>query len=240
MTVPSEKPLRLDRYIANVTDLTRKEARQAIKQGLVIVDGETCLQPASHILPSADVSLDGLPLRPPLTRYFMLNKPPGFVCVNKDRRHPSVLELLEVDSLGDLHPAGRLDLDTTGLVFITDDGPWAHRVTSPNTGCDKTYLVETALTIDPACVDRFARGLMLPGDKKRLQPAHLELLANHRGRLTIREGRYHQVKRMFQLMGNTVVALHRERVGAVVLDPELAAGEYRALTEAEVASFGQA
>ncbi len=237
MASKPDKPLRLDRYIANVTDLTRKEARQVIKAGAVTVAGVLCQAPASHVLPTAEVALDGQPLRPPLPRYFMLHKPVGFVCVNKDRRHPSVLDLLDEDNLDGLHPAGRLDLDTTGLVFITDDGPWAHRVTSPNTGCDKTYRVRTALPIEPGCVERFARGLMLPGDTKRLQPAHLELLAPRQARLTIREGRYHQVKRMFQMMGNEVVDLHRESVGAIALDPNLSPGEYRNLTDDEVASF---
>ncbi len=229
--------LRLDRYLATVTDLTRKQARVAIKTGQVQVAGVAVVDPSTHVAADAQVVLQGQRLRCALSRYFMLHKPVGYVCVNKDSRHPSVLELLDEDNRQQLHPAGRLDLDTTGLVLITDDGPWAHRVTSPNMQCGKTYLVETAADISPAAIAQFQRGMYLPGEKRRLQPAALEILAPRQARLVIMEGKYHQVKRMFQALDNQVVQLHRQQIGALPLDPALAPGEYRALTPQEVAYF---
>lgn len=228
--------MRLDKFIASVTDLSRSDAKRAIREGRISVAGCTATDPQCEVDAVAEVKLDGRSLRSALPRYFMLHKPQGYVCATKDRSHLTVLDLLREDNLEALHPVGRLDVDTTGLVLLTDDGQWSHRVTAPKSHCDKTYLVETAEPIDPQTVEQFARGLFLHAEKQRLQPAHLEILGSHNARLTITEGKYHQVKRMFGALGNAVVSLHRERIGAIVLDPELDEGEYRALTAAEVAS----
>jgi 16S rRNA pseudouridine516 synthase len=234
--------VRLDKFIASVTDLSRNDAKRAIKAGCVQVGGITIDDAQYEVDASAPVTLEGRSLRSALPRYFMLHKPHGYVCAAKDRKHLTVLDLLDEDNVAELHIAGRLDIDTTGLVLLTDDGQWSHRITSPKTDCEKTYWLQTAEPIPPATVEQFARGLFLHersghNEKQRLLPAQLQILDDFTARLTIREGKYHQVKRMFGAIGNAVTKLHRERIGALALDPQLPPGEYRTLNFEEVALF---
>ena len=229
--------MRLDKYIASVTDLSRNDAKRALKSGLVRVDGVIVDDPQCEIAPTAQVEIEGQRLRMATPRYFMLHKPIGYICAAKDRRHLTVLDLLDEDNVENLHAVGRLDIDTTGLVLLTDDGQWSHRITSPKSDCEKTYWLQTAEPIAETAVEQFARGLFLHSEKERLLPAQLEIIDELTARLTIREGKYHQVKRMFGAIGNAVVKLHRERIGAVVLDPELAEGRYRSLSASEIATF---
>lgn len=229
-----DKRIRLDKYVAGVTDLSRVEAKRAIRAGRVRVDGVVVDNPQSEVAPTAPVELEGRPLRAAVPRYFMLHKPIGYICAAKDRRHLTVLDLLDEDNIDDLHVAGRLDIDTTGLVLLTDDGQWSHRITSPKADCEKTYRLQTAEPIPVETVEKFARGLFLHSEKQRLLPAQLEIIDAVTARLTLREGKYHQVKRMFGAIGNAVVKLHRERIGGVALDPQLGSGEYRALSAEEV------
>ena len=226
--------MRLDKFIASVTDLSRNDAKRAIKAGDVYVAGVAIHDAQFDVEPTARVELAGQLLRSATPRYFMLNKPEGYICAARDRRHSTVLDLLDEDNRDDLHIAGRLDIDTTGLVLITDDGSWSHRVTAPKSDCRKIYWLQTAEPIPQAAVAQFARGLLLHSEKQRLLPAHLDIIDEHTARLAISEGKYHQVKRMFGAIGNAVVKLHREAIGPVALDPKLAAGEYRSLTAAEV------
>lgn len=227
---------RLDRRLAGTTDLSRKQARQAIRSGDILVDGVPVTDPSTPVAPDATVELAGTPLRSAGSRYFMLNKPAGVICANRDRRHATVIDLLDEDNADRLHVAGRLDLDSTGLTLITDDGAWAHRLTAPNRDCRKVYLVVTAEPIAANAVERFARGMVLQGEKRRTRPAMLELLDEQHGRVILTEGKYRQIRRMFAALGNEVVELHRVSVGAIVLDDDLAPGEYRALSAAEIAT----
>ena len=172
-------------------------------------------------------------------RYLMLNKPQDTLCSNVDEFYPSVLSLLGVPKAYSLHIAGRLDADTTGLVLITDDGQWSHRLTSPVKACAKRYRVQLAdpLTAsDSELVAKFAHGIALKGEASLTRPATLEILTPTEVLLTITEGKYHQVKRMFAAIGNKVVGLHREQVGGISLDPDLGAGQWRYLTQDEIAS----
>ncbi len=229
--------MRLDKYIAQTTDLSRALVKVALRNKRVTVNGEVT-KSASLVIDSNDtVQLDGNTLNAAGPRYFMLNKPAGYVCATIDNVHPTVLELLDEPNRQVLHIAGRLDIDTTGLVLITDDGPWNHRVTAPKSECAKTYYVilDTDLVEDAEV--RLQAGLQLHHEKQLTKPATLERLYNNEVRLTICEGKYHQVKRMFAALGNRVVGLHRERIGDIVLDDALALGEYRALTEAEINSI---
>lgn len=226
--------MRLDKFIAGVTDLSRSDAKRAIKAGDVYVAGIVIYDAQFDVEPTAPVELAGQLLRSATPRYFMLNKPDGYICAARDRRHSTVLDLLDVDNRDELHIAGRLDIDTTGLVLLTDDGQWSHRVTTPKSDCQKTYWLQTAEPIPQAAVVQFARGLFLHSEKQRLQPAQLDIIDECTARLAISEGKYHQVKRMFGAIGNAVVKLHREAIGPVTLDPNLAAGEYRPLTAAEI------
>jgi len=228
--------MRLDKYLATVTDLSRSDAKRAIKNGEVAVAGVVVGDPQFDVAADAQVTLQGRVLRTAAPRYFMLHKPEGYVCAARDRQHLTVLDLLDEDNVEDLHIAGRLDIDTTGLVLLTDDGQWSHRITSPQRDCDKTYWLQTAEPIPDAAIAQFQRGLFLHNEKTRLKPAYLEIIDPQTARLRISEGKYHQVKRMFGAIGNAVVKLHRERVGAITLDPDLDEGQYRPLTATEIAS----
>jgi 16S rRNA pseudouridine516 synthase len=229
--------MRLDKYIADTTDLSRALVKIALRSKRVMVNGEQIKDASLHVSPTDSVQLDGVALSPVGPRYFMLHKPLGYICATIDNEHPTVLDLLDEPNKKILHIAGRLDIDTTGLVLITDDGPWNHRVTSPRHECQKTYRATLANTLLGDAEQQLQAGLLLKGETQLTKPATLERLANNQVRLSISEGKYHQVKRMFAALDNRVVELHRERIGEIVLDGALALGEYRALTAAEVQSI---
>lgn len=229
--------MRLDKYISTATDYSRKEVKRLLRDGVISVDNTIETNPSRHIRPDQTVSIDDMILAQPGPRYFMLNKPPGYVCATKDSEHPIVIDLLDEPNKDRLQIAGRLDIDTTGLVLITDDGKWNHAVTSPNRDCKKIYAVCTAEDIPTAVIEQFAKGVILEGEHYRTKPAELEIIFANEARLTISEGKYHQVKRMFAAVGNRVLELHRERIGNIILDSELDVGEYRKLTSDEVQSI---
>ncbi len=229
--------MRLDKYITQVTDFSRKEVKRLLHAGEVTVNGEPERDPGRKVDEHDDIDLQGMPLDAPRTRYLMLNKPEGVVCSTDDPSHPTVLALLELPRVERLNICGRLDVDTTGLVLLTDDGQWAHRVTSPNHKTGKVYRLTTADPIPEDAVRKFANGVMLNGEKQRTKPAELEILSEREARICLQEGRYHQVKRMFAALGNRVESLHRERIGNILLDEMLDPGEYRELTDEEIASI---
>ncbi|MFQ1964328.1 16S rRNA pseudouridine(516) synthase RsuA [Aeromonas veronii] len=230
--------MRLDKFLCDCSDLTRSLAGKLIRQGEVMVDGIVVKQPAFHINEQSQIEFDGVLLTlEQRNRYFMLHKPEGYVCSNEDPDHPTVFFLMDEPAMGKLHVVGRLDLDTTGLVLVTDDGQWSHRITSPRHECAKTYHVWLADPVSQDAIALFAEGVYLRNETDKTRPAQLEILGECEARLTIHEGKYHQVKRMFASIGNKVVGLHRERVGGLTLDEELAPGEYRELTAEEIALF---
>lgn len=232
--------MRLDKFIGHATDLSRRQVHILIKQGAVKVNTVTVSSASLHLGEEDAVTLRDEPLFASQMRYFMLHKPAGYVCANTDSEHPTVLDLLELTRKSDLQIVGRLDIDTTGLVLLTDDGQWNHRITSPKSNCAKTYYVTTAEPISPITQAQFSEGVLLHGEKKATLPAQLEQLGACEARLTVNEGKYHQVKRMFAAIGNRVVTLHRASIGQIQLDHALNAGHYRALTPAEVASISHA
>ncbi len=227
--------MRLDKYLSHFTGLSRKDVKKRLKAGSVCVDGQCQRDASQHITLDACVTVDGDEIQAHGPRYFMLNKPEGYVSVTKDGEHPTVLDLLDEPRKDKLQIAGRLDIDTTGLLLITDDGQWNHKITSPNKRYGKTYLVELADDLPDNAADLFAKGILLEGEKKPTKPAELTVLFRNEARLTIFEGKYHQVKRMFAAIGNRVTALHREAVGSITLDSTLEPGDYRALTAEEIA-----
>lgn len=229
--------MRLDKYLARSTGLSRKEVKRLLHADEVQVNGVLERDPSRHVLETDQVTLDQTPLARPEPRYLMLHKPEGFVCATDDPTHPTVLTLVELPRAEALHIAGRLDIDATGLVLLTDDGKWSHRATSPRHKTGKVYRVTTADPIPATAVDAFARGLQLKEERFPTKPAELELLGEREARVTLHEGRYHQVKRMFAALGNRVETLHRERIGAIELDDSLFPGEYRPLTDAEINSI---
>ena len=230
---------RLDRLLSHVTGLTRTEAREAIRAGRVMIGGSVATKPAAPVGEDSRIRLDGRPLGAPGPRYLMLHKPTGCVCATSDGLHPTVLDLLPAGERAGLHVAGRLDLDTTGLVLLTDDGDWSHRVTAPRRKCPKTYRAELVAPIGEDALAALRHGVRLRGEDRDTRPATVERLGPASVQITVTEGRYHQVKRMFAAVGNRVTALHRERVGPVRLDPALLPGDYRPLTAEEVALLRQ-
>lgn len=231
--------MRLDHFVAKASGLSRKDAKRAIGKGAVAVDGSVCRQAASKVDRQCLVSLDGRPLSWQEQRYLMLHKPEGVVSSTGDDPHPSALSLVAPEIRADLHMVGRLDLDTTGLLLLTSDGQWSHRITAPRSRCPKTYRVSLAEDLDEAGLEQLRQGVLLRNDPTPTAPAEVVSLGPRQIDLTITEGRYHQVKRMLAAVGNHVLALHRTRIGDIQLDPALAPGEYRALTEMEIRSVGK-
>jgi len=229
--------MRLDKFVCDCTGLTRSQAGKLIRQGEVSVNGVLCKQPAQQLKETDQVMLDGEPLELTGPRYIMLHKPAGYVCSTDDPDHNTVFTLLDEPALDKLHTVGRLDLDTTGLLLITDDGQWSHKISSPRHHCAKTYRAWLADPVEPTAIAMFAEGVMLRGETQPTKPAQLQIISPTECLLTIHEGRYHQVKRMFAALGNKVLRLHREQVGSLTLDVDLAEGEYRFLHPDEVAAF---
>ncbi|MFZ4831665.1 16S rRNA pseudouridine(516) synthase RsuA [Rouxiella sp. Mn2063] len=231
--------MRLDKFLSQQLGVSRALVARELRAKRVTVDGEIVKSGALKLSPEQRVEFDGNVLDQ-ITgpRYFMLNKPQGYVCSTDDPDHPTVLYFLDEPVAYKLHAAGRLDIDTTGLVLMTDDGQWSHRITSPRHHCEKTYLVTLEHPLAADTAEQFAAGVQLHNEDSLTLPAQLEQVEECLVRLTISEGRYHQVKRMFAAVGNRVVALHRERIGAIVMDDDLEPGEYRLLTDEEVASVG--
>ncbi len=224
---------RLDKLVANTGEWSRKEARDLIRAGRVTVDGAPCRQPEAKAEPE-QVAVDGAPITfGPV--YLMLHKPAGLVSATEDPREPTVLSLLpeKYQRLG-LFPAGRLDKDTEGLLLLTNDGPLAHRLLAPKSHVDKVYYVEVDGLLDGDDCRAVTEGITL-ADGYTCLPGELELLPGGRSaHITLREGKYHQIKRMMAARGKPVTYLKRLRFGPLELDPELPPGGWRALTEEEI------
>jgi 16S rRNA pseudouridine516 synthase len=230
--------MRLDRFVAHASPHSRSEVRRLARSGRLCVNGVPVRDAGTVLAPGDTVTLDGSPLHLRGQRYFMLHKPAGVICATEDGMHRTVLDLLPAADRPGLHVAGRLDIDSTGLVLVTDDGAWSHRLTAPGRH-DKRYRVRTARPIAPESVARFAAGLALRGEEDDpTLPARLEITAPCEALVWLQEGRYHQVRRMFAATGNHVEALHREAVAGIELDPELPPGGFRPLTPAEIACAG--
>ena len=232
--------MRLDRFLSETTDLTRSLAKKALHREEVRVDGEVIKNPATQVDAGRRVTWNGEPLALVGLRYVMLHKPAGVECSARRGLYPLVRELVDLPHVERLQTVGRLDVDTTGLVLLTDDGQWSHRVTSPKRRCGKVYRVTLAEPLEgealDAAVNQFTEGLWLEGEEKATRPAELSMRAPRVAELTLFEGKYHQVKRMFAAIGHHVAALHRESIGPLSLGG-LAPGEWRELTEEERARF---
>ncbi|MEH6650835.1 MAG: pseudouridine synthase [Motiliproteus sp.] len=231
--------MRLDKFLCKSTDLTRNEATVLIHNGGVVVNGAVVTRESEQVHENNRIQLNGEQLTARPSRYLMINKPKDTVCSNIDEAYPSLFNHVDLDSAGldssELHVAGRLDADTTGLVLATDDGRWSYQIITPNQGCPKTYRVDLRDEITDEVVTRFVEGVQLQGESGLTLPAQLQVLSPRQVLLTLTEGKYHQVKRMFKAVGNRVVALHRQQIGAVHLDIEV--GCWRYLSADEIASF---
>jgi len=227
--------LRLDRFVSQASGLSRSQARTQIRRGRISVDGEPAKDAARHVGPGERVEHRGELLALPQPVYLMMHKPRGLLSATSDRGQSTVMSLLSPALAARLHLVGRLDKESSGLLLLTDDGAWSHRVSSPAHSCTKTYLAELAEPLADDAEERLRQGLVLRSEKRPTRPATLERLDATRARITISEGRYHQVRRMFAALGNQVLALHRERIGGLILDERLQAGQWRELSPAECA-----
>ncbi|EHU9472989.1 16S rRNA pseudouridine(516) synthase RsuA [Vibrio vulnificus] len=230
--------MRLDKFLCDALGATRKEATKILKSGEVTVNEQVQKSGAIKVTEECVVEWQGRELVTQGPRYIMLYKPEGFVCSHEDGFNHTAFVLLDEVKMDELHFAGRLDVDTTGLVLITDDGKWSHRITSPKHKCDKTYRVWLADPIGSDYAEKLAAGVQLRNEKELTLPAQMTIVNADENEvlLTIHEGKYHQVKRMFAALGNKVEQLHRERIGAIELDENLEPGEYRYLTQEEIDS----
>ncbi|MGM0569262.1 pseudouridine synthase [Marinobacter sp.] len=230
--------MKLSRILSNENGISRKQANRSIAAGRVLVDGQPCTDSAAEISRFQCVIAGGRIIQQgAVARYVMLNKPAGYLSATHDTVHPTVMDLLPAELRDDLHIAGRLDRATTGLMILTNDGRWSRCVTEPRIKVPKVYRVTTAYPIGPGTAQRFADGIWFAYEQLTTSPATLEPLGPCEVRLTLFEGRYHQVKRMFHAVGNRVTRLHRERIGDIALPEDLPPGAYRSLTQAEIRSL---
>lgn len=227
--------MRLDKVLADLGIGTRKELKQLIRSGRVNVNGETVSDPGMHVDPEQDeLFLDGQQLAYEKYVYFMLNKPQGIVSATRDASE-TVLDLLD-EPYKDLFPCGRLDKDTEGLLLITNDGPLAHQLLSPKHHIEKEYLVTIRHPLSDQDIRRIEDGMTLQSGEV-FRPAHVIPVSDTQIRLILKEGKYHEIKRMLLALDNEVTALKRLRMKNLALDETLGPGEYRRLSEAEIQSL---
>lgn len=230
-------PERLDKFLSSQNICTRKEAAKLVRAGAVLVNGLPAARPDQKLEPGADrVAVHGEEVRYREYLYIMMNKPAGVLSATEDKHAPTVLDLLppEFRRRG-LFPAGRLDKDTTGLLLITDDGGLAHRMLMPKSHVYKLYRAELAQPVTPEDIAAFAAGIAWEGITFAPAKLYTRPGEGNAAYVEIREGKFHQVKRMFQAVGNQVLALERLRIGSLELDAALGPGACRLLDGEEVA-----
>lgn len=229
--------IRLDKYLADAGAGSRADVKKQIRWGKVTVDGKTIRQPEFKIdEATAEVTYKKEPVVYQKMKYYMLHKPAGVVSATNDKKEKTVLDLLDAKLKKDMFPVGRLDKDTEGLLIITNDGDLAHRLLSPKKHVDKVYYAKVDGVVTQKDVEIFAEGMDI-GNEEVAKPSKLVILKSDEIseiELTIQEGKFHQVKRMFQAVGKEVVYLKRLSMGTLKLDETLEPGKYRALTEEEV------
>ena len=232
--------MRLDRLLSECTALSRSQLRQIIKNGSVSVDGIVITSPEHKVCSdTARVELDGKTVSYEKFCYYMLNKPAGILSATDDKKQKTVIDLFPAElKKKNLFPVGRLDKDTTGLLIITNDGDFAHRVISPRSEIVKTYHAVTETPVNDADIEAFRQGIVLADGTKCL-PAGLEKLPDGSCLVRVMEGKYHQVKRMLASRGKPVTALMRLSIGGLELDKGLLPGQFRQLSEKELCSVNK-
>ena len=226
--------LRLDKYLADSGIGSRSDVKKLLRKGSIRVNGEVVTAPEHKIDSETDeIQYQDILISRKDLVYYLLNKPAGYISATQDPDKPTVLSLIHDATHHDLFPVGRLDKDTEGLLLITNDGALSHALLSPKRHVDKTYYVETDSKIDGNAVSLFQKGLDI-GDDTLTLPAELTIVSPTSAYITIQEGRYHQVKRMFHVIGCEVTYLKRIRMGSLTLTDDLPIGQYRSLTEEEL------
>ena len=229
--------IRIDKFLSDMNKGTRSEIKDLIRKGRVSINGIPCKKPDEKVDTESDaVCLDGHIVSYERYIYLMLNKPAGVVSATKDNKEKTVIDLVKESSRKDIFPVGRLDKDTEGLLILTNDGALAHNLLSPKKEVDKVYYAKVEGKVTAKDVEAFLSGISI-GEDELCLPARLEVLVSgdiSEVNLTIQEGKFHQVKRMFEAVGKKVIYLKRLSMGGLKLDPTLKPGEYRSLTKDEV------
>ena len=231
--------MRLDKYLAETAQCTRSEAKTLLQKGRVTVNGAVCKKGDTQLKETDTVAVDGKPLRYQKFVYLMLNKPEGVVSASTDKRDTTVVDLVgDAYPRRELFPAGRLDKTSTGFVLLTDDGGFAHDILAPKRHVSKTYTVVIDTPLTAEMIDGFAKGVTL-ADGTELSSAEVEALSGDglTVRVKLKQGVYHQIKRMFGVYGAGVNALHRDAIGGLALDETLEPGQWRELSDEEIAKI---
>lgn len=231
----AEKSERLDKAVANRFSVSRKEVKEKIRRGEVTVDGVVVTNPEHRVFENSEISFGGLTKEKTEFVYIMMNKPAGILTATTDKTRKTVVDLVPTEiSRKGIFPVGRLDKDTTGLLIITNNGEWAHRIVSPKHHVQKEYIVTLDGAVTDEAIEGFKKGVTL-ADGEVCKPAVLERLDDkNTARVILREGKYHQIKRMFGVFGLGVNALTRASIGGLKLDENLGLGECREMTKKEV------
>lgn len=230
--------MRVDKMIGNANLDTRRNIKRNSKKGGLVINGELVKDTSTQVDPNVDeVFYMGEYVDYFENIYIMMNKPSGYLSATIDQ-DPTVIDLLDpfYQNL-DLSIAGRLDKDTRGLLLISTDGKFVHKVTSPNSNIEKTYLVETRDSIDESFIEKFQEGVEIKEEAYIARPAKLQIIDDKKAIVKVTEGKFHLVKRLFSNLGNEVISLKRTAIGELSLDPHLEEGSYRELTEEELDLF---
>ncbi len=230
---------RLDRFLRANANIKRRDIRLVLAQGRVIIDGAVATDINQVIDIFSHVTLDGETLQNNQRHNVMLNKPEGVVSATRDHKNKTVIDLLDFNYKEQLHIVGRLDFNSTGLLLLSNDGAWSRELTSPEGKVAKRYTVGLENPIDDSYIDAFRNGMYFKFEDITTLPAGLKILDSHTAEVTLVEGRYHQIKRMFGRFDNKVVTLHRDSIGNLSLDKGLIQGESRELTADEVAGISE-
>jgi len=230
--------MRLDKFLADMSIGTRKEIKQMIRDKAVTVNGVTASDPGMAVSPDMVICIHGQPVQYETTEYYLMNKPAGVISASEDPKQKTVLDLIDERRRKDLFPVGRLDKDTVGLLLITNDGQLAHRMLAPKSHVDKTYFARVSGRVDQTDVEAFAQGLYVD-ESLTAMPASLKILSAgpvSEVEITIQEGKFHQVKRMFAARNKEVIYLKRISMGPLTLG-DLPEGAYRRLDDEEIAAL---
>ena len=229
---------RLDRFISAASQIPRGDVRKLVAARRITVDGNFACDAGLLVDYFSHIALDDKTLQRNTRRYYLLHKPAGVVSATTDEIHPTVIDLLRTSgvsdcALKDLHIAGRLDRSSTGLLLLTNDGEWSKKMTAPDKNISKVYQVTVEKPLNDAYIKAFRDGMFFPYEGITTKPAQLEIIDTYSARVTLMEGKYHQIKRMFGRFRNPVLKLHRVRIGTIELDSTLKCGQFRELTQDE-------
>lgn len=231
------KTTRLDRFISQQCSISRRDVRLMLAQRRICVEGRYATDIGEIIDAFSQVCVDGKVFQANSAYYVMLHKPVGVVCATQDKQHKTVIDLLDYAFKASLHIVGRLDLNSSGLVLLTNDSRWSERLTLPEQKVPKKYRVTLKNPIDSDYIDAFAQGMYFDYEGITTKPAQLRILSDYCAEVVLTEGRYHQIKRMFGRFRNPVLALHRYAIGGLLLDENLTVGQHRELQAEEVSAI---